>query len=42
MFKFSHLYSRVYVLNLWTLVFPGGLEMLDCVSGYTHSQMNTE
>lgn len=28
-FKFSHVYSRVYAVGLWTLVFTGGLEMLD-------------
>ena len=42
MFKFSHLCSRVYGVGLRTLVFTGGLEMLDGVSGYTHMKRNTE
>ena len=36
MFKFSHLYSRVYAVRLWTLIFTGCLQMLDCVD---HSKL---
>ena len=42
MFKFSHLYGRVYAIGVVTLDFTEHQEILDWMGEYTDIQLNPE